>query len=252
MKNFSVQHTTNLGQFKFHDVNRDLSKTASKTRIKRIAESMMQDGLMKVPIIVTSKFIVVDGQHRLEAAKIAGKGIWFIVDTSIVNTSKGVFDAARKFNCNMKEWSKEDYIHGFVNQGNKSYEILDKFGKKFPMFSLTERIMMLSEKPGNYVEKNDFASGKFVVHNLDRANQLAEGFLKLRPYFDGYNKSVFVRTLLSLMEKKPEFIFDEFVHKVSVRPDLIKVCGDKKSCGLMVEEIYNYKRPASKKLNLRF
>ena len=252
MKNFQVKHTTNLGQFKFHEVNRDLTKTASRTRIKRIADSMVKDGLMKVPIIVTSKFIVVDGQHRLEAAKIAGKGIWFIVDDSIVNTTKGIFDAARKFNCNMKEWNKEDYIHGFVEQGNQSYITLSNFGKKYPMFSLTERMMMLSENPNTYVEKNEFAAGKFVSSNVQRAESIANSFLKLGEIYKGYNKSVFVRTILTIMSKKPEFNFDEFIYKAGLRQDMLRICGDKKSCSVMVEEIYNYKRPTPKKLNLRF
>jgi hypothetical protein len=239
--------------FKFHDVNRDINKPQSQNRIKRIAESMVQDGLMKVPIIVTTKFYVVDGQHRLEAAKIAGKGVWFIVDDTIQNTSKGIFDAARKFNRDMKEWSKEDYIHGFTKQGNQSYQMLEDFGKKYPMFSLTERIMLLMNSGTRYVEKKDFSAGKFVVGDYKKGEELAENILKLKPFFEkGYNKSVFVRTLLTIIEKKPSFVFDEFLHKVQLRPASIYVCGDKKTCAVMIEDIYNFKRRNEEKLNLRF
>jgi hypothetical protein len=213
---------------------------------------MIKEGLMLDPITVTSKFVVIDGQHRLEAAKIAGKGIYFIVDDSITNTTKGIFEAARKFNSNAKEWGKEDYIHGFVEQGNQHYITLDKFGKKYPMFSLTERMMMLSENPNTYIEKNEFASGKFVSSSVERAERIANSFLKLGEIYKGYNKSVFVRTILTIMSKKPEFSFDEFIHKSSLRQDMLRICGDKKSCSVMVEEIYNYKRPTTKKLNLRF
>jgi hypothetical protein len=253
MKNFSVRHTNNLDVFKFHNVNRDIKKTQSQSRIKRISESMVQDGLMKVPIIVTTKFYVVDGQHRLEAAKIAGKGIWFIVDETIPNSSKGIFDAARKFNRDMKEWSKEDYIHGFTEQGNQSYQILQDFGKKYPMFSLTERIMLLMGSGTRNVEKKEFSAGKFLVKDEKIGEELAEKILKLKPHFErGYNKSVFVRTLLTIIEKKPSFVFDEFLHKVQLRPASIYVCGDKKSCAVMIEDIYNYKRRNDEKLNLRF
>ena len=253
MKNFSVRHTNNLDVFKFHNVNRDIKKTQSQSRIKRISESMVQDGLMKVPIIVTTKFYVVDGQHRLEAAKIAGKGVWFIVDDTIQNTTKGIFDAARKFNRDMKEWSKEDYIHGFTKQGNKSYQMLEEFGKKYPMFSLTERIMLLMGSGTRYVEKKDFSAGKFIVEDYQRGEELADNILKLKPLFErGYNKSVFVRTILTIIEKKPDFVFDEFLHKVKLRPASIYVCGDKKTCAEMIEDIYNFKRRNDEKLNLRF
>ena len=253
MRKFNVTHTTNLTMFKFHDVNRDINKPQSQNRIKRIGESMIVNGLMKVPIIVTTKFYVVDGQHRLEAAKIAGKGIWFIVDETIPSTTKGIFDAARKFNCDMKEWSKEDYIHGFTKQGNKSYQMLEDFGKKYPMFSLTERIMLLMGSGTRYVEKKDFSAGKFIVEDYQRGEELADNILKLKPLFErGYNKSVFVRTILTIIEKKPDFVFDEFIHKVKLRHASIYVCGDKKTCAEMIEDIYNFKRRNDEKLNLRF
>ena len=249
MKKVSVQFTQNLGMFKLHNVNREVDSP----RVKRITDSMKKDGLKLVPIIVTSNYVVVDGQHRLTAAKEAGKGIYFIVDNTIPNTTKGIFEAARKFNQNMKEWGKQDYIHGFSEQGNKSYKTLEEFSKEFPMFSLTERIMLLQNSGTRHVDKQEFSEGKFVVGNMDTAKEWANNLLQLKPYFEkGYNKSVFVRTLLTIMEKKPDFKFEEFLHKVKLRPSSIYVCGDKKSYAEMIEDIYNYKRRNDEKLNLRF
>lgn len=248
-KNVSVKFTQNLGMFKFHNVNREIDKP----RVKRIAESMKKDGLKLVPIIVTSNFTIVDGQNRLTAAKDAGKGIYYIVDNTIPNTTKGIFEAARKFNQNMKEWGKKDYIHGFCEQGNKSYQILDEFSKDYPMFTLTERIMLLQNSGTRHVDKQEFADGKFAVANINKAKEWANNILQLRPYFEkGYNKSVFVRTLLTILEKKPKFKFEEFLHKVKLRPGLIHMCGDKKSYSEMIEDIYNYKRRNDEKVNLRF
>lgn len=249
MKKVSVLFTQNLGMFKFHDVNREVDQL----RVKRITESMKKDGLKLVPIIVTSRYIVVDGQHRLKAAMEAGKGIYYIVDDSIPNSTKGIFESARKFNQNMKEWGKKDYIHGFSEQGNESYKTLEQFSKEFPMFSLTERIMLLQNSGTRHVNKEEFADGKFVIENINVAREWANNLLQLKPYFEkGYNKSVFVRTLLTISEKKPEFKFDEFLHKVKLRPSSIYVCGDKRSYAQMIEEIYNYKRRSEEKLNLRF
>jgi len=92
-KNVQVKFTQNLGMFKLHNVNREVDTP----RVKRITDSMKKDGLKLVPIIVNSNYVVVDGQHRLTAAKEAGKGIYFIVDTSIPNTTKGIFSSLRSF-----------------------------------------------------------------------------------------------------------------------------------------------------------
>ena len=88
---------------------------------------------------------------------------------------------------------------------------------------------------------------------MNIAKEWANNLLQLKHYFEkGYNKSVFVRTILTIMEKKPEFKFEEFLHKVKLRPSSIYVCGDKKSYAEMIEDIYNYKRRNDEKLNLRF
>jgi hypothetical protein len=252
--NIKVLFTTNLGMFKFHEVNRDFETAESKNRIKRIAENMLLHGVLPIPIIVTkNKFYVVDGQHRLNAAYTAGKGIYYIVDETIPETAKGIFDAAKGMNRDAKVWGKVDYIHGLAKQGNQNYKLLEFFGEKYPMFSLTERIMLLMNSGSKSVDKVDFADGKFEITNLKKAEQWAGYLLELKPYFDkGYNKSVFVRTMLTILEKKKEFKFDEFLHKVKLRPTSIKVCGDKKSYAEMIEEIYNYKRKSDEKLNLRF
>lgn len=251
MKEFKVLYTKDLGIFKFHNVNRDITNQASQNRIFRISESMKKE-LKKHPIIVTTKMVIVDGQHRVKAAEIAGCGIYYIVDDSIPNTAKGIFDAAKEFNKNAKEWSKKDYISGYANQGNDSYAKLQEFGEKFPMFSLTERLMLLQNSGTKHANKKEFAEGKFVVKNYNTAEKWANYLLQLRPHFEkGYNRSNFVRTILSIMEKKRGFKFEEFLHKVKIRPGCLQLCGDKKSYSLLIEDIYNYRRKSDEKITLR-
>jgi len=245
--------TTNLDIFKFHEVNRDITNVESVNRIKRIAESMKEDGVLQIPIIVNRQHVVVDGQHRLTAARIVGKGIYYLVDEKIPCNTKGIFDYARKFNRSVKEWGKKDYINGWAKQGNQSYQILQDFSNKYPMFSLTERLMLLMNSGSKSVDKADFSDGKFEIGSIRRAEQWANHLLELKPYFEqGYNKSNFVRTILTILEKKKDFKFDEFLHKVKLRPTELKVCGDKKSYAELIENIYNYKRKSEDKLNLRF
>jgi hypothetical protein len=113
--------------------------------------------------------------------------------------------------------------------------------------------MLLQNSGTRHVDKQDFADGKFIVGDMDKAKEWANNLLQLKPYFEkGYNKSVFVRTLLTIMEKKSDFKFEEFLHKVKLRPSSIFMCGDKKSYAEMIEDIYNYKRRTDEKLNLRF
>ena len=252
MKQFKIVFTTNLGMFKYHTANRDFTTPESQNRIKRIAESMKSDGLLPHAIVVTSKFFVVDGQHRLEAARIAGKGIYFLIDETIANTAKAIFEAAKRYNRDAKVWSKADYVHGLAKQGNVNYQILENFRREYPMFSQTEAEMFLMNSGTRNVGKREFADGKFEIASFKKAEELAKNILKLKEYFPHYNSSVFVRTMLTIIEKKPEFNFDRFLHKVSLRPGAIKKQGDKDSYKLMIEDIYNFKASANDRLNLRF
>lgn len=253
MKQYKIVFTKNLGTFKYHEVNRDFTTIESQNRIKRIAESMKTDGLLPHAIVVTSKFSVVDGQHRLEAARIAGQGIYFMVDDSIPNTPKGIFAAAKKYNRDAKVWSKGDYIHGIAAQNNENYQTLQEFCKKYPSFSLTDKMFFLMNTGTKSVDKSEFADGKFQIVNLNKAHEWADNLLSLQEFFPkGYNKATFVRTMLTIMEKKKDFKFSEFFHKVQLRPNSLKMCGDKKSYSEMIEEIYNYRRRSDEKLNLRF
>ena len=52
--------------------------------------------------------------------------------------------------------------------------------------------------------------------------------------------------------EKPEFKFEEFLHKVKLRPGMIHLCGSVELYLEMIEEIYNHHRRTQDKLNLRF
>jgi hypothetical protein len=248
-KPITVHFTKDLSKFNLHNVNREVKAP----KVRRLKNLMNADGVKLVPIIVNKNFDVIDGQHRLVAARETGNGIYYLVDNSIPTSSKGIFDAARKFNQSMNEWSKKDYIHGFCVQGLEDYKTLDEFTKEFPMFSLTECIMLLQNSGTRHVAKDVFSDGRFKVVNLNIARKWANHLLQLKPYFEfGYNKSLFVRAFIDILSSRPEFDFESFLHKVQLRPGSIYLCGDKVSYRIMIENIYNYKRANDKKINLRF
>ena len=239
--------------FKFHEVNRITTTPESINRIKAISKSMTEDGLLLHPIIVTSKFYIIDGQHRLKAALKAGKGIYYVIDYSVANTPKAIYNAARRYNQSAKVWSKFDYVHGLSVQGNENYQTIEDFREKYPMFSFTENLLLLRNSGSKNPSKTSFAEGGFKIASLKKAETWANFLLDIKPYFEkGYNKSNFVRAMLDILEKKPEFDTQKFMHKLKLRPGSIYLCGDKKQYTEMIENIYNYRTSPSEKINLRF
>jgi hypothetical protein len=239
----TIYQTTDYGMFKFDPTNRPVDDR----RVNQLVKSMLVKGFINQPIKVTTKMVVVDGQHRLTAAKIAKKPVLYFIDES-----KGtVFDKAASSNRLGKMWSKQNYLDGLAAKGIKPYVILSSFQKKYPDFRLTELINMLSN--GNTgVTVDDFASGKFQVKDVYIANKWAADILKLKPYYNDYKKSLFVRSLIEVMKSHPEFDFDKFFDKVQKRPAMLHPCGDRRQYKQMIETVYNYHRRGDDRIYLRY
>jgi hypothetical protein len=257
-KNKSILYETNLDRFQLVKVNREITDSQSQNQIREIADDMKVNGFRYTePIVVTRKdkngvHWTADGQHRLSAARLAGVGVYYVIDEEIPLTKKGIFDAFLKYNMWKKKVRKNDYIHGYSEMGNENFQILQEFGDKYPMFSLTERMMLLQNSGTKHPSTEQFQKGKFNIASVKTAEKWANHLLEIKPYFEkGYNKSNFVRAILTIAEKKKGFKFDEFIHKVKLRPGSIHLCGDKRAYSVMIEDIYNYRRRENEKLNLR-
>lgn len=251
MKSIKVNYAQDPAMFKVPDVNRDITSPESQNRIQRIAESMEENGILLDPIIVTTKLFVVDGRHRVEAAKVAGKGLFYIIDESIPNTPRGIFDAVRKYNIDTKPWSKKDYIHGHAIRGLEAYKKVEEFQQKFPMFSLTEVLMFLNNSGTKHANKRVFAEGRYEVdvENVKRGFEWAKKILELKEVFpEGYKRSVFIRAMLTILEVVPKFDLDYFVEKAKKHPQMLKLQADKPSYAKMIERIYNVDRKVKVKL----
>lgn len=228
-------------KFKVMAHNREINNI----RVSKLASNMKKNGWLSVSTItVNKKNEIIDGQHRYYAAKVAGVEYKF----TIVNTASTTEMMA--INKNQRGWAKVDYIHGFVSDGNENYKILDSFRKSHPNFSLTE-IMMFLVNGYKSIDMDTFENGKFKVGSIETAELWAEQINSLKPYFpDGYNKTNFVRALIKIMERRGEFKFKEFLHKVKMRPGMLYMCGNMAQYIDMIETLYNYKRVI--KINLRF
>jgi hypothetical protein len=251
MKTIKVNYAQDVNIFKFPDVNRDITNPESQNRIKRIAESMNENGILLDPIIVTTRMYVVDGRHRVEAAKIADKGLFYIIDESIPNSSKSIFEAVRKYNIDSKVWTKKDYIHGHAKKGLEAYRRIEEFQEKYPMFSLTEILMFLNNSGTKHSNKRVFAEGKFTVEDekVVRGEKWINKILELKEVFpEGYSRSVFIRALLTILELEDDFDLDVFVEKAKANPQMLKLQSDKPSYAKMIEKIYNVDREDKIKL----
>jgi hypothetical protein len=234
-----IFRTSDYEKFKTIAGNRRLNQN----KINKLVKSMKKKNwLATVEITVNQYYQVIDGQHRLEAAKIARVPVLYkIVEdtdlTHVIETNQGA-----------SNWTLKDHLPSQINMGNKDYILLDRFMKEFPKLNMSICQMLLTQTPGN-PNREKMESGLWNIKDYNTGVLWGQHILSLEEYFEGYYRVIFVRGMITVLNN-PKFNFQEFVHKVQLRPNMLVPCGSTKQYVAMIEEIYNYKR--ADKVNLRF
>jgi len=236
-----IFETKDYSIFKFRDDNRVIRPN----HVKKLASKMKNRGWLPASVVtINGSGDVIDGQHRVKAAIETGTPVRYKV------VRGAGIDEMTEMNTLQVNWSPFDHLHKFVVRGVPSYITFDKFVREFPMFKYTEIAMFLNNNQSS-IQRDTFENGQWEVRSVSKAREWANNILQLKEYGEKFfNRAIFVRAMIKVMSNKPEFVFDEFIHKVKLRPMNFKQCGTVDQYVEMIEDIYNYRR--SDKINLRF
>ena len=243
-----VYKTYDLSMFKSIDGNR----VPNLLHVKRLAESIRFYGMKCNPILVNEQMEVIDGQHRLMAAKETESFVYYI----IVNGYE--LKDVHTLNLNQKNWSKKDFMDGYANMGIESYIKLREFIKKNDDINFSD-CMALSQNntaatSKTLTRKNSkttevFEEGTWKCNDMNLAQDYANKIRMIKPYYISYNKSTFLTTMIGLLQKET-FDFNEFMHKLRLQPTAIVDCATRDQYRTLIEDIYNYR--SRNKTNLRY
>jgi hypothetical protein len=251
-----VYSTTNLEIFKTIAGNR----VPNLQHVRRLVGSIKQYGMKCNPILVNERGEVIDGQHRLLAAKECKSKIYFI-------RLKGYgLPEVHTLNLNQKNWNKKDFMEGYADMGIEPYVKLKKFVQKNEDFSFSDCVALCSQtssalgsasvaqKFRNGRDKMNnitqvFEEGTWIGRDFELGQEWANKIRMIKPYYIGYNRSTFVGTMIILFTNK-KFDFNEFMHKVRLQPTALVDCSSREQYKTLIEDIYNYR--SRNKVNLRY
>jgi hypothetical protein len=249
-----VYKTNDLSMFKSIDGNR----VPNLQHIKRLADSIRVYGMKCNPILVNEKMEVIDGQHRLMAAKETKSFIYYIAITGYS------LDEVHTLNLNQKNWTKRDFMEGYANMGIESYIKLRNFANKNDDYNFSDCIalcsnMLSGRSTNSSAEKfkpqrkspllQVFEEGTWIGKDFDLAQDWANKIRMIKPYYLGYNKTYFLTTMIGLLQKET-FDFNDFMHKIRIQPTAMVDCVNRDQYRTLIEDIYNYK--SRNKVNLRY
>lgn len=250
-----VYKTSDLSIFKTIDGNR----IVNLQHVKRLSDSIRVYGMKCNPILVNEKMEVIDGQHRLMAAKEADSFVYYIIIDGYS------LDEVHTLNLNQKNWSKKDFMEGYANMGIESYIKLKNFVEKNDDFTFNDCIALCSNSSGssssdicqkirhdnskNYNILEIFNEGTWKGKDFNLAQDWANKIRMMKPYYLGYNRSAFVGTIIMLFNND-KFDFNEFMHKLRLQPTALVDCANREQYRTLIEDIYNYR--SRNKVNLRY
>ena len=209
---YNVTSTNDYNQFKKLPGQRPIKETRVQSLMKSILE---RDKLYLFPIIVNGNREVVDGQHRLEAAKRLKKYIFYMIDNHSKEKDTLIIHSNR-FN-----WSLYEHVHYYAEYGDEEYKFLyDLWIKnrvKMANFSIFMKIICMfciplghelydNLKNGNLKLKNKQQAIGFIDRSLDNMielNRLTSKNLKM-PMAKIFFKSNYIAALSYCYKKMSE------------------------------------------------
>lgn len=208
----------NLDQFRFHPKNRQVNREHVQNLISSIAKNNL---LHAQPILVNEQMEVIDGQHRLTAAREIGREIYYIMWEGLT------IEDAISLNINTKNWGYSDYLDYWIKQGTAQLS-----------WNVAISLVQHGTTASRRNNKKLFENGQMEVNHRERAERVGRVAAICGKYADFANDRSFIRAIDIVLDEN----LDPFVlfRKIRLAPDKFRKCSDTDSYLRMLEDLLNY------------
>lgn len=224
-----ILKTNDYSLFKDIRSNREVDNRHVKSLVQAIS---VKNLLHLNPIVCNSDMEVIDGQHRLEAARILGVEIYYTTDGDVTKE-----DIAR-INSNMKNWSMIDYVNFWTVEKKPGFDKLSSFLSANPGIPVGTALKFLSGFAGG--EGKAVKEGKISVSDYDFAVKVAATLKWYRNMIDFAYERNFALAVAKMLQH-PDYDHEVMKKKLEYQSRSLVKCINTKQYVEMLEEIYNYK-----------
>lgn len=210
-------------------------------KVKRIVNSMRKFGWVGAPVIIKRNWEVVDGQHRIKAAEIAGIPVKYMFEDSNIDIK-----AVRELNQTQTSWREIDYIKSEADLGNASCQnymaLHNKYvNKKGNVITNTTITSIITGK----VREHGFMNGTFDfdLDAFERCDKKLE-ILEKCAYALKRNKvsgriDYFLAAISFMLDKGIDG--EKLVKKIEKYPQPVMPAGNVRLALAQMETVYNFR-----------
>lgn len=230
--------TLDFSKFKKHENNVPLDET----NLHKIINSIKFKNLLEFrPIMVDHEFRVIDGQHRLEAAKTLNVEIYYQVSENC--PAEDII----LLNTNQRNWGVNEYIHFYCSKGNENYIKLRDLCLKFNLkpWVFLRKTTYRSGQSNNLIKNGQYKfpeqSKVDIFTNATIRADVSLEKIKELCFNKNFLNSSKIRDSLIRLFYNPNVSVDVFLNKVYYRSEMVKPCSSVDVYLRLFIDIYNWK-----------
>lgn len=227
-----IEKTDNLTRF----VRVIGNRVTDPMHVAKLMESIEKHNMLEyAPILVNSKWQVIDGQTRLEAARKLGAEVYFIMGDDLT------LDDVVLLNTTTRAWRINDYLHSYVSRKVPAYVRVAEYAKKWGL-TVANSIAILASDTDKHLQAPyiEFRTGQLKILGEDYADEFAAHIHRIRPYtVDGIWQNREFLQALKIIIYREELDVDELVGKLEAYGRPINREVNVKEYLRQIEDIWN-------------
>ena len=231
-----IRKTKNYDQFIFMDDNRKINPT----KVERLKKSMTKNGFIPVPIVVNNRNEVIDGQHRLEAAKSLNLALHYF-------SAGGMgIEETRVLNQNGTPWKNKEHLHTYMVREEKEYpdsywdQPYHQFFHIQKTYKLHFQIILTLIGVHDFTVGSElFKEGRLKINNFSKLEKDAKYLHSMKDYHEWWRNRPFMAAMCVVMSQRI-FNRDRWIRKVSLNRTKLYRCTNKTDYIGRIEWVYNW------------
>lgn len=225
-----VKRTKNYNRFSLASTNREVNEAHVRDLVSSISEANL---LPHNPIVVNAKYEVIDGQHRLEAAKRLGLEIFYTV------APKSSIKHTRLINRTNRPWNLRNYLESYAKEGKTDYIALLDFCDTYGLPVSTGIELCCNDYDASKARQLRF--GTLKVGSMTEAHSTAKILITLAPFCErgAYRSRTLIRAIRRMNDA--EVNYQKIIEVLNKTGMKIKDNSNYRDLLRQFEDIINYK-----------